>query len=169
MPNVIRRLTLGARIRGERDRPPYEAADDSLLDAYSRTVAGTIERASPAVAHIQVAGARGGRVAHGTGSGVVVSPDGLVLTNNHVVEGAAQIELTFGEGWRMPARVLGRDPDTDLAVLRAETHETLEALTLADSKRVLPLRLAIRSDFSRRLRPASLARWGAACAPTMAV
>lgn len=145
MPNVIRRLSLGARLKADRDRPmPDTAADDGLLDAYSRTVADTIERASPAVVHIQVSGpGPGARMGHGTGSGVVVSPDGLVLTNNHVVEGAARIELTLGEGWRMPARVIGRDPDTDLAVLRAETHETLEALTLADSKRVRPGHIAI--------------------------
>ena len=143
MPNVIRRLSLGARLRADRDAPPPAAADDTLLDAYSRTVAGTIERASPAVAHIEVTGERGGRSAAGTGSGVVVSPDGLLLTNNHVVEGATRIALTLGQGRRMAARVLGRDPDTDLAVLRAETHETLEALTLADSKGVRPGHIAI--------------------------
>ncbi len=143
MTNVIRRLSLGARLRADSNGSSPGPADDTLLDAYSRTVADTIERASPAVAHIEVAGERGGRSASGTGSGVVLSPDGLVLTNNHVVEGAARISLTLGEGRRMTARVLGRDPDTDLAVLRAETHETLDALTLADSKSVRPGHIAI--------------------------
>jgi S1-C subfamily serine protease len=142
MANVIQRLSLGARLRADRDLPQAHG-DDALLDAYSRTVADTIERSSPAVAHIQVAGDRDGRTAGGTGSGVVVSPDGLVLTNNHVVEGAAKISLTLGEGRRVIARILGRDPDTDLAVLRAETQETLEALTLADSKFVRPGHIAI--------------------------
>jgi S1-C subfamily serine protease len=142
MTNVIRRLSLGARLRSD-GAQAERAADDTLLDAYSRTVSDTIERASPAVVHIQVAGERGGRTAAGTGSGVVVSPDGLVLTNNHVVDGAAEIGLTLGEGRRVSARVLGRDPDTDLAVLRAETQETLEALTLADSKLVRAGHIAI--------------------------
>jgi S1-C subfamily serine protease len=142
MANVIQRLSLGARLRADRDQPAT-GNDDTLLDAYSRTVADTIEHSSPAVAHIQVAGERGSRRAAGTGSGVVVSPDGLVLTNNHVVEGAAHISLTLGEGRRVTARILGRDPDTDLAVLRAETQETLPALTLADSKRVRPGHIAI--------------------------
>ena len=144
MPNVIRRLSLGARLRAERDDPANSTpADDELLDAYSQTVSGTIERASPAVAHIQIAGDHGGRHTKGTGSGVVVSPDGLVLTNNHVVEGATRIQLTLGESRSFAARVVGRDPDTDLAVLRAETHETLPALTLADSKRVRAGHIAI--------------------------
>jgi S1-C subfamily serine protease len=144
MANVIRRLSLGARLRGDRERLPFTPdGDEALLDAYSRTVSETIERASPAVAHIQIAGERGGRLAQGTGSGVVVSPDGLVLTNNHVVEGATQIRLTLSDGLHVAARVLGRDPDTDLAVLRAETQETLEALPLADSKRVKPGHVAI--------------------------
>ena len=144
MPNVLRRLTFGARPgAGKSVGVTVDHDDHSLLDAYSQTVADTIERASPAVAHIEVVGDRGGKRAHGTGSGVVVSPDGLLLTNNHVVEGASKIQLTLGDSLRFSARVLGRDPDTDLAVLRAETRETLPALTLANSKRVRPGHIAI--------------------------
>ena len=144
MPNVLRRLSHAARGgSGVGASRPAESDDHSLLDAYSQTVADTIERASPAVAHIEVAGERGGRRAQGTGSGVVVSPDGLVLTNNHVVDGATTIHLTLGDSLRFSARVLGRDPDTDLAVLRADTRETLPALKLADSKRVRAGHIAI--------------------------
>ena len=142
MPNVLRRLSFGAAPRPV-ILPSQVQTDANLLDAYSQTVSDTIERVSPAVAHIQVAGERGGRTAQGTGSGVVVSPDGLVLTNNHVVEGASQIRLTFGESLAFPARILGRDPDTDLAVLRAETSDRLPALELADSKRVRAGHIAI--------------------------
>ena len=144
MPNVLRRLSFGTRSNEpSATTPDRSISDGSLLDAYSQTVADTIERASPAVAHIEVAGERGGRSARGTGSGVVVSPDGLVLTNNHVVEGASLIQLMLRSGLSVSARVLGRDPDTDLAVLRAETPETLPALALADSKRVRAGHIAI--------------------------
>ena len=143
MPNVLKGLSFGARLRGDTGDSLPESNDAELLDAYSTTVADTIERVSPAVAHIQVQGERGGRMARGTGSGVVVSPDGLVLTNNHVVEDATRIELTLGESWSFAARIVGRDPDTDLAVLRAETTETLPSVQLANSKRVRPGQIAI--------------------------
>ncbi len=144
MSNVLRHLSFGTRF-GSAAAPTSSdpSSDGSLLDAYSQTVADTIERASPAVAHIEIAGDRNGRTARGTGSGVVVSPDGLVLTNNHVVEGASRIHLMLRGGLQASARVLGRDPDTDLAVLRAETPETLPSLMLADSKRVRAGHIAI--------------------------
>ncbi len=142
MANVLRLLSFGAGKADETARA--NAGDDGeLLDAYSRTVADTIERASPAVAHIEVAGARAGRASQGSGSGVVVSPDGLVLTNNHVVEGATRIKLMLRDGLQVSARVMGYDPDTDLAVLRAETSETLRSLTLANSKTVRAGHIAI--------------------------
>ena len=68
----------------------------------------------------------GGRVGQGSGSGVIVSPDGLVLTNNHVIDGAQSISLSQGDGQRFGARLIGRDPDTDIAVLRAETTGAAE-------------------------------------------
>lgn len=119
------------------------ASDDDLMDAYSRAVVGVVDQVSPAVAHIEVKGERAGRAAAGSGSGVVVSPDGIILTNNHVVEGASQIRLTLGDGRTFKARVLGKDPDTDIAVLRGETSETLPVAILADSKRVRPGQIAI--------------------------
>ena len=118
-------------------------ADGELLDAYSRAVIHVIETVSPSVVHIQVRGEQRGQVSRGSGSGVVVSPDGLILTNNHVVEGAADILVQLADGRSFRARVLGRDPDTDLAVLRGETSETLPAARLANSKTVRPGQLAI--------------------------
>jgi S1-C subfamily serine protease len=118
------------------------ASDAQLLDAYSQAVVHVVETVSPAVVHVHVEGVRG-RAGLGTGSGVVVSPDGLVLTNNHVVEGARSIVLTLGDGTRFNARPLGRDPDTDLAVLRGDTTQGLKAAQLANSKTLRPGQIAI--------------------------
>ena len=117
--------------------------DEELLDAYSSAVVGVVEAVSPSVVHVQVRGARQGRPAQGSGSGTILSPDGIVLTNNHVVEGASAIELTLTDSRRVPARILGRDPDTDIAVLRAETSDRLPAAKLGNSKKIKPGQIAI--------------------------
>lgn len=141
---AVRRLGAGSGRSGGPGNSPYPTADDAdLLDAYSKTVVGVVDRVSPAVVHVQVEGMRLGRSANGSGSGVVVSPDGLVLTNHHVIEGARVITLASGDERGLRARVLGRDPDTDLAVLRAETSETMASTRLANSKAVRPGQIAI--------------------------
>src|SRR5262245_42627547 len=117
--------------------------DEELLDAYSNAVIGVVETVSPSVVHVQVRGNRGGKTAQGSGSGTVLSPDGIVLTNNHVVEGATSIELSLSDGRRVPARILGRCPDTATAVLRAEARDSLPAAKLGNSKRVRPGQVAI--------------------------
>lgn len=117
--------------------------DAALMDAYSNAVVDVVDRVSPAVVHVQVRSVRKGRVGQGSGSGVVVSPDGLVLTNNHVIDGAQSISLSQGDGQRFGARLVGRDPDTDLAVLRAETSERLKYARLANSKTLRPGQIAI--------------------------
>jgi S1-C subfamily serine protease len=122
---------------------PAAADDAGLLDAYSRTVTRAVDAVSPSVAHLAVAGTRGGRSGQGTGSGVVVSPDGLILTNNHVIDGAGAIRVALPDGRTFGARPIGRDPDTDLAVLRADTTETLPAARLGDSKAVRAGQIAI--------------------------
>jgi S1-C subfamily serine protease len=104
-------------------------SSDELLDAYSGAVTRAVARAAPAVVNVSVAGPRG----RGGGSGVVVAPDGLILTNSHVVAGATRIEVATAEGARFAARLLGDDPDTDLALLRAESDALLPAATLGDS------------------------------------
>ena len=119
------------------------AKDEELLDAYSSAVVGVVAAVSPSVVHVQVRGSRGGQLAHGSGSGTILSPDGIVLTNNHVVEGAAAIELALNDARRMPARILGRDADTDIAVLRAETSDRLPAARLGNSKKLRPGQIAI--------------------------
>jgi S1-C subfamily serine protease len=117
--------------------------DDELLDSYSRAVVDAVDAVAPAVVHVEVIGARQGRRSEGTGSGVVVSPDGLILTNNHVIDGAREIAVSLSDGRRFGARALGRDPDTDLAVLRGETGETLPTARLGNSKSVRQGQIAI--------------------------
>jgi S1-C subfamily serine protease len=118
-------------------------ADEELLDSYSRAVVDAVDAVAPAVVHVEVAGVRRGRTAQGTGSGVIVSPDGLMLTNNHVIDEAQAISVSLSDGRKFAARALGRDADTDLAVLRGETGETLPIARLANSKRVRPGQIAI--------------------------
>jgi S1-C subfamily serine protease len=118
-------------------------SDEVLLDSYSRAVVDAVDAVAPAVVHVEVAGARNGRQASGTGSGVVISPDALILTNNHVIEQAKTISVSLADGHKFTARVLGRDADTDLAVLRGETGETLPAAKLANSKHVRAGQIAI--------------------------
>jgi S1-C subfamily serine protease len=130
-----------------KDRPAetreVSQQDEELLDAYSHAVVSVVEAVSPSVAHVRVRGVRQGYGAQGSGSGTILSPDGLVLTNNHVVEGASAIELTLADGRQVAARVLGRDPDTDIAVIRAETSDRLPAARLGNSKKVRPGQVAV--------------------------
>lgn len=74
-------------------------------------------------------------VSVGYGSGVVISPDGYIVTNNHVVEGASKIEVTFNDKHKRTATIIGNDPSTDLALIKVEASD-LEYLTFADSDKV---------------------------------
>jgi S1-C subfamily serine protease len=123
--------------------PNVDKQDEELLDAYSHAVVGVVEAVSPSVVHVRVRGVRQGHNAQGSGSGTILSPDGIVLTNNHVVEGAQAIELALPDGRQVAARILGRDPDTDIAALRAETGDRLPAARLGNSKKVRPGQVAI--------------------------
>jgi S1-C subfamily serine protease len=118
-------------------------ADEVILDAYSETVVGAVEVVSPAVVHVGLRAERRGRYAEGTGSGVIVSPDGLILTNNHVVDGAREMRLTLADGRSFMGRILGADADTDLAVVRADATDHLPSARLANSKHVKPGQVAI--------------------------
>jgi S1-C subfamily serine protease len=89
---------------------------DDALDPYSARVATAFERVGPAVAHIAAIDAEGR--SRGIGSGVVFTPDGYLLTNNHVVAGAARLVASMPDGLQIEATPVGYDPATDLAVLR---------------------------------------------------
>jgi S1-C subfamily serine protease len=117
--------------------------DAALLDAYSKAVIGAVDKVGPAVVHLKVEHAIKGRTTHGSGSGVIVAPDGLVLTNSHVVHGAARVEVATTDGRTLGARVLGDDPDTDLALVRIDAAVHLPAARLGDSQRLRPGQLVI--------------------------
>lgn len=108
-------------------------AGEAPLDAYSRAVAGVVDRVGPAVVRVESGGQdrRGG-----VGSGVIIADDGLALTNSHVVAGARRVRLVLTEGRETEAQVLGDDPDTDLALLRAELPRGTPAAKLGDSKKL---------------------------------
>ena len=124
---------------------PLTASDAELLDAYSDAVTAVADRVGPAVVRVErpAENGRGGKFSGGMGSGVVISPDGLVLTNSHVVDGARELRLTDTEGRSMEARLLGEDPDTDLALLRAGAARNLASATLGDSKKLRRGQLAV--------------------------
>ncbi len=103
--------------------PDTGETDADLLDAYSRAVVRVVESVGPSVVSVVVGktlhGRRGEQM--GAGSGVIVAPEGYIMTNNHVVQGAGKIEIRTADGIALPARLAGADPATDLAVLRADT------------------------------------------------
>lgn len=119
-------------------------SDGSLLDAYSEAVVRAAETVSPSVVKIEMksTSASKGREAGGSGSGFIVSPDGLVITNSHVVHGAEKIEVVLNDGRRPDAHLLGEDPDNDLAVLRIYAPN-LTAARLAESKQLKVGQVAI--------------------------
>jgi S1-C subfamily serine protease len=132
----------GTDDRNRDDALEVPAKDDrALLDAYSRAVTNVVEQVSPSVVRLDIR--HGGRGRGGSGSGVILSPDGLVLTNSHVVQGAKRADVTMLDGRSFSGRVLGDDPDTDLALVRIDEDATLPAARLGNSKKLKPGEIAI--------------------------
>ena len=125
----------------ENDRP----SDSEALDAYSRVLTGVAEELAPSVVNLRVSGRTArGRPLEGGGSGVVITPDGFMLTSAHVVERAAKVRATFVDGSDLSASVVGSDPLSDLALLRADGDDLRHArLGDADRLRVGQLVVAI--------------------------
>lgn len=129
--------------------------EESLLDAYSQAVVSVAEKVSPAVVNISTTFrirppgyTRGAQEATGTGSGIVVAPDGFILTNSHVVHEGVRIEVTLNDGHGFEAQMMGEDPPTDLAVIRINASG-LPAAEMGDSDhlKVGQLVIAIGNPF----------------------
>jgi S1-C subfamily serine protease len=129
-----------------------ELNDGSLLDAYSQAVTRGVELVAPSVVRIDVSkqrnAERGGREGGGSGSGFVISPDGLVLTNSHVVHGAGKIGVVLSDGRRPDVVLVGEDPESDLALLRIYAPN-LTPVKFADSSclRVGQVAIAIGNPY----------------------
>ncbi|MGD9915179.1 MAG: S1C family serine protease, partial [Rhizobiaceae bacterium] len=119
-------------------QPPQSSLPDDhgLLDAYSTAVVGVVDRVGPAVCNIERKGERG------QGSGFVIAHDGLIITNSHVVGEAAAVRVTMPDGASAEGRVVGRDPDTDIALVRADgSYRTVAHL--GDSSRLKRGQIAV--------------------------
>jgi S1-C subfamily serine protease len=114
-------------------------ADAQLLDSYSQTIAAVVNRVAPSVVNIRVLGGERGP---GGGSGFIIAQDGFILTNSHVVQGARELEVTLHDARVYPARVIGTDPDTDLAVIRIDAPD-VHHVRLADSSRIRVGQIAV--------------------------
>ncbi|GIW10107.1 MAG: 2-alkenal reductase [Dehalococcoidia bacterium] len=131
------------RFAGVRTTPVVTATTPSVpaqpIAAASTDLTALYEQVVKSVAQVNVRTGRGS----GIGSALVVDQNGHLLTNNHVVEGATQVTIRFANGQSYPARVLGRDPAGDLAVLEASLPASIPPLPLADSDQVKPGQRAI--------------------------
>lgn len=119
-----------------------------LLDAYSQAVTSVVARVGPAVVHIsvkrKVPTRRGARTTdlEATGSGMIITPDGYLVTNSHVVEGSASVEARLADGSSYSAEIVGKDPATDIGVLRIPAYG-LTTVRLGDSDKLKVGQLAI--------------------------
>jgi S1-C subfamily serine protease len=124
----------------ENDEVP--TANGELLDAYSNAVTTAAARISPSVVNIEIRQKTKRGEAQGGGSGFFFTPDGFVLTNSHVVNGASEIEATLLDGTRYAATIVGDDPHSDLAVIRISAPNQ-PAVTFGNSDAIKPGQIAI--------------------------
>lgn len=110
--------------------------DEELLDAYSRAVVGAVEKVNPSVVKVDIRRKVTAQHYHprmpdeipGSGSGFIFTPDGFILTNSHVVHDALSIDVTLSDGRQFPAKIIGDDPATDLAVIRIDANGLVPAI-----------------------------------------
>ncbi|NVO20996.1 MAG: trypsin-like peptidase domain-containing protein [Bacteroidetes bacterium] len=124
------------------------SSDKQLLDAYSITVSGVVKNAYHAVVHVKVIKSvtdprtKQNSDQPGSGSGFVISSDGFIITNHHVIDNSVKIRAAFSDGSEMDAELIGTDPSTDIAVLKVYDGE-LKPLLFANSDQLEPGQIAI--------------------------
>ncbi len=111
-------------------------AEGEALDAYSRVVTAVVERLTPSVASLRVWRRTGGGRAEGSGSAVAITPDGFLVTSAHVVAGCDRGSATFHDGAEIEVEIVGADPLSDLAVVRAGAGAELSAAEMGDAGRL---------------------------------
>ena len=143
---------------GIEDAAAHLEQDRALLDAYSQAVVDVVEAVGPAVVRVETRTDPARRQRGGTGSGVIISPDGFVLTNSHVVQGEPVVRLALTDARAVEARVLGDDPDTDLALLRTPAAASSDEGNQRDHPYIGPLAQAAAAA-----RPPACPRWSPSC------
>ena len=136
--------------KNELNPRPANDADLELLDAYSRAVVSVVDAVGPAVVSISADQNQRGAEADqaGAGSGVVIAPDGYILTNDHVVQNTGKMKVRLTDGTSLSATVIGKDPATDLAVIRADaSYLPCSTLGSSDRLRVGQLVIAMGNPF----------------------
>jgi S1-C subfamily serine protease len=148
------RLVKGETLRdddqGRCEVGTHEASDVELLDAYSKAVITVVDAVGPAVVSVSVRkpSSTGEPAQAGAGSGVVFAPDGYILTNDHVVQDSQWLQVSLQDGASFPATLIGTDPATDLAVIRAGASGLpYAAMGESSSLRVGQLVIAIGNPF----------------------
>lgn len=117
--------------------------DKELLDAYSEAVIQTVEKVGSSVVSIGVKKQTEEQSGYAMGSGFIITPDGFILTNNHVVEGAEDLTVTLTDGRTSRGYIVGTDPFSDLAVIRVTVDDKFKMVELGDSDRIRVGQLAI--------------------------
>src|SRR5439155_688934 len=132
-------MYLGSAVTATALQAPAAAAATTTQAAQPASVAGAVyQKVGPSVVEVLVAGpsTRFGRTQSGSGSGIVIDSSGYILTNNHVVAGAASIRVRFSDGQERTAQVVGTDSGNDLALIKADLPANTPVATLGDSDQV---------------------------------